>query len=118
MRRLVKISIRVNPQSGTSNIHIEWRKNRLPRQTPLAPLKGVMWNSKAVVKAVAIKTVKTSRNIQSLAVPRALRTRAPVAAESHSVDIAREVDSLCQKSELAIYKHRPQELQLRLDNVS
>jgi len=58
-----------------------------------------------------------SRNIQSLAVPRVGREGPREALDSHSADKAREDDSLCQKSELAIGGTQTSRFQKRLDGA-
>jgi hypothetical protein len=101
-RRLVAMSVKLKPHSRASKIPMERPWISVPCQNPLASSNGVVCSSKIVVTAAARQTVKISRNIQSLAVPRVCRAGPPVARDSHSADNAREDDSLCQKSELAI----------------
>jgi len=81
---------------------MERPKNNVPCQKPLAVFRGVLWNPMIVVTAAATQPVATSVNIQSLAVPREPRVGPPEALDSDSVDKAKDDDSLCQKSELAI----------------
>jgi hypothetical protein len=52
-----------------------------------------------------------------LAVPRVVRAGPPETLDSHSADKAREDDSLCQKSELAIRETQTSNFQKRLDGV-